>query len=404
MSSSSTKRALVVGLGISGIATAIRLRQIGWEPVVVERAPSRRSGGYFVAVFGAGQAAARRLGFLDAIPDRSARANVTFTIDREGERKPGLGFGSIPGSPRLMLRGDVEQAAFATLPADVEIRYGTQPVRIEQDGSGVDVTLTHDGATTTERFDLVVGADGLRSSVRRLVFGPHDDHLHRLGYMISAFTLSQPLDGLDPQHGFTFFEPNRAMWLFPFEDQPHSVLFSYRTDDVDGEFIGRPVDRIRDAFGPEQAGPVLGPAMDALERADTFLFDAVEQARLNVWSRGRVVLLGDSAWCVSLYASMGVSAGLAGADLLGSMLQRHRDDVRPALRAWEAQLRPHITRYQEAGLDQRSFFTPDSERQIALRPVIARGIQLPVIGDAVHFLRRNSKATKERDVDIAHVA
>src|SRR5688500_8157092 len=87
MPSLSAKRVLVVGLGISGIATAIRLRRLGWEPVIVERAPSRRSGGYFVAVFGAGQAAARRLGFLDAIPDRSARANVTFTIDRDGERE-----------------------------------------------------------------------------------------------------------------------------------------------------------------------------------------------------------------------------------------------------------------------------------------------------------------------------
>jgi len=101
---------------------------------------------------------------------------------------------------------------------------------------------------------------------------------------------------------------------------------------------------------------------------------------------------------------MGVSAGLAGADLLGSMLHRHHDEVRPALRAWEAQLRPHITRYQENGVDQRFFFTPGSERQVALRPVIARGVQLPVIGDAIDFLRRNSKSTKEREIDIARVA
>ncbi|MET7464024.1 NAD-binding protein [Nonomuraea sp. NPDC005501] len=100
-SSSSRKRALVVGLGVSGIATAIGLRRIGWEPVIVERAPGR---------------------------------------------------------------GDVERAAFAALPHDVEIRYATTPTHIEQDASGAEVTLEHDGGSVTERYDLVVGADGLRST------------------------------------------------------------------------------------------------------------------------------------------------------------------------------------------------------------------------------------------------
>lgn len=401
MSANSPKRCLIVGLGISGIATAIRLRQIGWEPVIVERAPGRRSGGYFVALFGAGRAAARRLGFDHAIPDRSVPGGTSYLVNRDGDRKPGLGFGDLPGDRRLMLRGDVETAAFEALPRDVEVHYETQPVRIEQDESGVDVTLEHKGSTTTERFDLVVGADGLRSTVRQLVFGPHEDNLHRLGYMIAAFTLQRPLDGVSPRDGISLFEPGRAMWLFAFEDRPHSVLFSYRTENVDGEFIGRPTDRVRAAFGPEPTGPLLGQALDALDEADDFLFDTVEQARMDSWSRGRVVLVGDSAWCVSLYASMGVSAGLAGADLLGTMLQHHNGDIASALKSWESQLRPYITSYQEAGVSGRHFFTPDNQRQIALRPIIARTIRLPLIGDALRFLRVNSKVTKEREVDIA---
>ncbi|MFI6787976.1 FAD-dependent monooxygenase [Nonomuraea sp. NPDC050383] len=400
--SSSRKRALVVGLGVSGIATAIGLRRIGWEPVIVERAPGRRSGGYFVGLFGAGQAAARRLGILDALPDRSPPGGITYTVDRAGVRRPGVGFGDLPVSPRTMLRGDVERAAFAALPHDVEIRYATTPTHIEQDASGAEVTLEHDGGSVTERYDLVVGADGLRSTVRRLVFGPHDSYLHRLGYMIAATMLPGPVGGLSPHEGASLLEPGRAMWVFPFADHPPTVLFSYRTDDVDAEFTGRPAERVRAAYGPQPTGRLLGEALDALDAADEFLFDSVEQPRMDAWSHGRVVLVGDSAWSPSLYAAMGISAGLAGADLLAGMLHRHPGDIRGALRAWETQLRPHMTYYQADGVEQRYFFTPDNQRQVALRPLMGHSLRLPVIGNALRSLRSGSKSIRERERDIAH--
>ncbi|MBX6766802.1 MAG: FAD-dependent monooxygenase [Actinomadura rubrobrunea] len=255
------KRCLVVGLGISGIAAAVRLRQIGWEPVIVERAPGRRTGGYFVVLFGAGRAAARRLGFADAIPDRTVPGGRTYIVNRNGDRKPGLSFGDIPGAPPMMLRGDVEQAAFNALPDDVEIRYATRPVKIEQDESGAYVTLEHGGTTATERFDLVVGADGLRSTVRRLVFGPDEADLHRLGFMIAALALPRPLDGVSPRDGISLFEPGRAMWLFPFADRPQGLLFSYRVDDVDEQFTGHSADRSapRCAAGFARWAGIRGP-------------------------------------------------------------------------------------------------------------------------------------------------
>src|ERR1700704_6416655 len=75
------RRVLVVGLGISGTATALRLRQIGWDPVVVEKAPARRTGGQYIVMFGAGQAAARRLGILDRMTDRNVADGSAFSVD-----------------------------------------------------------------------------------------------------------------------------------------------------------------------------------------------------------------------------------------------------------------------------------------------------------------------------------
>lgn len=168
-------RALVVGLGIGGIATAVRLRSIGWTPVLIEKSPQRRTGGYFLGLSGAGRSAVKRLGMLH---DRSPmRPHADF--DRAGNKRLGADLRSLPGLPWQMVRGDIEKAAFDALPSDIEIRYSNIPAWVEQDDDGVDVTLTNtaDGTSTTERFDLVVGADELRSTVRSLVLGPHERYL-----------------------------------------------------------------------------------------------------------------------------------------------------------------------------------------------------------------------------------
>jgi 2-polyprenyl-6-methoxyphenol hydroxylase-like FAD-dependent oxidoreductase len=396
-------RALVVGLGISGIATALRLRQIGWTPVVIERAPERRKGGYFVALFCGGRPAAKRLGILDNLKDRMPAGSLTYEIDRAGNRQAGIGYGDLPGSPWMMVRGDVEEAAFTALPEDVEIRYSTVPTSIEQDADGVDVTLTNtaDGTSVTERFDLVVGADGLRSTVRSLVFGPHEKYLHRLNYMAVAYQLSSPLSDLHQDDGAILVEPNRSMWIFPIADSSPTVLLSYHTDDVDAEFTQPPAERVRAAFGREPTGRALSEVLDALETADNVLFDSVEQVRLDSWRRGRVVLVGDSAWCVTLYAGMGVSTGISGADLLGTMLERHPGNVTQALAKWERTLRPHIEVFQRNGIQQREFFVPATKLELALRKVMTLGMKIPMASSLLRQLRARDKAGQLKDTDIA---
>ena len=394
-------RALVVGLGIAGISTAMRLREIGWEPVIIERAPQRRSGGYFVGLFGTGRAAARRLGIMDGIHDRTANDGHNFEIDRDGNRRRAVGYKDLPGNPMLMLRGDVEQAAFEKLPRDVEIRFSTVPTEITQDADGVDVTLSGNGTTTTERFDLVVGADGLRSTVRRLVFGPHERYLHRLGQMIAAFVLPDSLSDLAGEDGATQLEPGRALWIFPFADNSPCALFCWATDDVDAEFTKPHTERIREVFGPEPFGRIMRETLAAMDHAGDVLFDSVEQVRMDRWSKGRVVLLGDSAWCVTLWAGMGVSSALAGADLLGTMLRRH--PLEKALAEWESHLRPYIDYYQENGVQQRAFFMPETRREVLLRKVLTRGHKVPVIGRYLRNQRVGGKAARMKETDITLV-
>lgn len=282
----SSRKALIVGAGSAGLSAASALEKTGWQPVIVERAAGRRRGGYFIAMFGCGRIAANRLG-LNGVRNRMPDRSHTYMVDRAGHRKPGLRFQDVPNGPWMMLRGDVERAAFDALPEDVTVRFSTTPTAIEQDGDGATVTLlnTDSGESSTERFDLVVGADGIRSTVRQLVWGPHEDYLHPLGFMICAFELPGALPGLKQQEGAILSEPGRSFWVFPFKDHAPTVLFSYKTDDVDAERartkeIGV-AKRLREVYGPESLGERMGAALDHLEATDEFLFDSTEQAKVE---------------------------------------------------------------------------------------------------------------------------
>ncbi|MER7515609.1 FAD-dependent monooxygenase [Streptomyces sp. NPDC126499] len=396
------RRALVVGLGVSGTAAALRLHRAGWDVLVLEKAAERRRGGYFIGLFGTGITAAERLGI--ELPDRFSADIAYYTVDRAGRRRRCLSFtDAVPGRARPVVRGDIEQAAFDALPEDVEIRYASVPaaLRHDEDGVRVDIEDRAAGTRTTERFDLVVGADGLRSTVRRLAFGPDEGRLHRLGYMLAACALPGPVPGFRGTDGIVMTERGRSAWVFPFADRPPTVLFNYRTDDVDGALSRPAAASLREVFGPRPTGRTLGWLLDRFEEAPEHLFDTAEQVRLDTWHQGRVVLLGDAAWCMTLYSGMGASTGLAGADLLGTMLERCPGDVPRALRAWEAKLRPFIAFHQSTGMDMRKLFVPAGRTEYRIRTVMDRVVGTELGRRVLSQRQHRSKAARMKTVDVA---
>lgn len=367
------KKALVVGLGIAGMSAAIGLRRAGWTPVIVERAPERRTGGYFVGLFPEGRQAAVDLGIVCHLhtrnPERAAGAN-SWSVDRRGRRKPALGFLDQPGEPAAVLRGDIEVALWQSL-TGVEVRFGTTPVAITEGPAEVQVLLEDAGtdARCRESFDLVVGADGMRSSVRRIVFGPDEDYLTGWNAMICAFQLKEQVPSYEAGDSIIIARAKRAVWVFGLADHAPTALLTYRTKDIQEQFSGSRVGRLRSIFSGTD-DPVVRHVLDSLEETPDYLFDSVHQVRVPRWSTGRVVLVGDAAWCMNLYSGMGATSSLRGGAALGAALQEHPDDLDAALDAWEAGLRPFITKHQRTARLKQQMFVPSSRRAEALRSIL----------------------------------
>lgn len=376
MHKTNNKKALVVGLGIAGMSAALGLHRAGWTPIIVERAPERRTGGYFIALFPEGRQAATDLGIADHLHTRNPVGDAaTWSVNRRGNRHRSLlGFLDQPGGPSAVLRGDIEAALWQGISsADIEVRFATTPSEITNQADHVRVQLTN--AETADRyhedFDLVIGADGMRSSVRRMVFGPHEEYLTNWNAMICAFQLPDQVPSFGPADSIVIAQARRAVWVFGFADRAPTVLLTYRTKNIEKQFTGSPINSLRGVFSGI-GHPAVEHALDALQHAPDYVFDSVHQVKMPRWSEGRVALVGDAAWCLNLYSGMGASMGLrAGAELTAAFRQ-HPDDLAAALDAWETGLRPAITQQQRIARFKQQMFVPSGHALELLRPILLR--------------------------------
>ncbi|MFD2115714.1 FAD-dependent monooxygenase [Paenibacillus yanchengensis] len=357
------KKVLIVGLGIAGMSAAISLKNIGWEPVIIERASERRRGGYFIGLFPEGIKAAQKLGSYEEIKIRTPDDSIeNFEMNKKGKMKRGISFSDQPGNPQSTLRGDIEEGLWQTVDQSIKIIYSTVPIEIKQKDQVVNVKLKNilTDVVQTESYDLVIGADGLRSTVRSLVFGSHDKYMKSLNTMIVAFQMKKDLPVLINQQSITLVEKNRSVWFFGLKDTNPTVLFTYRTKDIDSQFIYPIKDVLKDKYKGMTGENFVNHALSELEKAENPLTDSVHQVIMPKWSKGNVVMLGDSAWCLTLYSGMGASAGMMGANVLGEKLSQSPEDIQTALENYESELRPFINKHQKLAFLKSQFFVPSN--------------------------------------------
>ncbi|QHC71606.1 FAD-dependent monooxygenase [Rathayibacter sp. VKM Ac-2801] len=335
-------RVLISGASIAGPALAFWLHRYGWETTIVERAPALRLGGQNIDVRGAGREVARRMGLEDDIRAATTGEVGTRFIGRGGRTLAEFPAGTSDSGGATaeleILRGDLAELLVARTAEHTEYRFGDRITGLDQTRGGVVASFAH---ASDERFDLVVAADGIGSSTRRLVVGDEPE-IRSLGLEISWATIPRTAADDDWWRWYVAGR-GRSITLRP---DPHGTLrvaFSYLSDRTVRRGVDEQRARLREVFG--DAGWEAQRALDGIDAADDLYSEAVGQVRAPRWSSGRAVLVGDAAYCASPVSGMGTSLSLTGAYVLAGELAAHVDP-RDGLADYERRLRPYVDQAQ----------------------------------------------------------
>ncbi len=377
-------RVLISGAGIAGPTLAYWLVQHGLKPTIVEKAPNLRRGGYIIDFWGAGFDIADRMGLLPEITRRGYKVQAVRVVDRSGKRVAGFPADAFARATRgryvSLPRGDLAALIFGEIQGKVETIFDDSVDRIEQTEKGVHVTF--EGGAVRE-FDLVVGADGLHSRVRELVFGTQSRFENYLGYRVAAFEVA----GYRPRDELVYVmytQVGQQVTRFAMSGDRTMFLFTFADERVDGN-ADLPSQKalLRKRF--EHSGWECPRILDALRASDDLYFDRVSQIRMNadegLWTRGRVTLLGDAASCVSLLAGQGSGLAMVAAYILAGELHRANGDYAAAFARYQELFGPFVLRKQRAALRFAGTFAPKSKLALFLRNQIMNALRIPWIAD-----------------------
>ncbi len=352
-------RVAINGTGVAGPTLAWWLRHYGHEPVLFEKAPSLRTGGYLIDFWGVGYDVAERMGLVPALFQQGYAIQELRLLGESGRTVASLDvntFRSLMKDRYLSLaRGDLASTVFRSCP-EVETRFGQSIVGIDPRERTVRARLSDN---SEEEFDLVVGADGLHSQIRSSAFGPEAQFEHPLGCRVAALDLP----GYRPRDELVYLSytvPKRQVFRIALRHDVTSFLFVFRDELLGAEprSLNDRREALRTVF--RDVGWEVPRILARLDEVDDIYFDRVSQIRIDRWSKGRVVLIGDAAACVSLLAGEGTGLAMLEAYVLAGELHRAAGDVARALEKYEATLRPFLQSKQKAALRMIGFFAPNT--------------------------------------------
>jgi len=372
-------KVLVSGASMAGPSLAYWLVRGGHEVTVVERAAQPRLGGSPIDVRGPAVDVADRMGLLPAIEEARAHTEGIEYVDTHGRRVATLDPAAYaePGGRDIELeRADLVRLLHDASKNDAEYRFEDSIATLEQDAGGVDVTFVHG---RPERYDLVVGADGTHSIVRRLVFGEESRFVRHLGLYVSLV----PVDpGLGKENwGVMHNTPGKLAGVYRYHGKADAV-FMFRSPELAYDYQDPDQQKklLIDAYAGE--GWQVPALLAAVRAADDLYFDSVNQVHMPTWSRGRVTLVGDAGYCASPLAGMGTTLAMVGAAALADALESGLD----GLAEYERAHRPLVTKAQASVSRSAGMLVPATSFGIWRRNQFTK--VLPAIMATRHLFQR----------------
>jgi 2-polyprenyl-6-methoxyphenol hydroxylase-like FAD-dependent oxidoreductase len=344
-------KVLVAGASIAGPALAHWLRRRGAEVTVVERAPELRPGGQAVDARGVAKEVIRRMGLDAAVRAACTDTVGAFKVDVDGNVLETFRADDDGGDGFIaeieILRGDLSRVLHDDTRDGVEYVFGDRIAELTQDTDGVDVVFA---GGDRRRFDLVVGADGLHSALRGMVFGPRERFVRHLGLVLAFYSVPNEF-GLDRWLiDYQDQESGRSAGLRPIQDATRAMaMFSFPSVDFDVDYrdVAAQKSLLRERM--EGLGWLTPRILAHLDETPDFYLDQVAQVVTDRWSSGRVVLLGDAAFSSSPMSGQGTGLALVGAYLLAGELAAAGWDPEAGFAGYERRMRSFVEANQEIG-------------------------------------------------------
>ncbi len=375
---------LISGAGIAGPTLAYWLSVYGVKSTLIEQAPQLRTSGYAIDFWGLGFDIAERMGILPDLKRDGYNIKELRIVNARGRRVGGFNVDIIRqaahGRYVTIPRTDLAKDIYRQVEGRCETIFGDSIAGIQQNADGVDVTFEH---APPARFDMVIGADGLHSVVRKLEFGEENRFEKFLGYSVAAFEVNgyRPRDEdvyinystPGKQVGRLSLRNDRTLFLFVFADE--------RGDMIDSDDTEAQRESVRTQF--ENLGWECPQILAAMESSPELYFDRVSQIRMDRWSKGRVGLIGDAAFCPSLLAGQGSALAMIAAYVLAGELSRTPGSPEAALSRYEELLHPFMLAKQQAAEKFAASFTPRTGLGLFLRNQITKAFAIPLVAKLV---------------------
>jgi len=358
------KRVLISGAGIAGLALAYWLRCYGFIPTLVEKAPGIRQGGYKVDIRGAALEVIKRMELYAKIAAAKTDMQGASIVDRDGKlitQMSGDTFGVRVAEDLEIMRGDLCQILWGHIQG-IECLFNDSVNSISQNTEEVQVTFENHAPCS---FDIVIGADGLHSNIRKLAFGNDLPFLQELGLYISIFTIPNFLN-LD-RWEVEYSEPGKLVNLYSSRGDAHAraaFLFSSKPLGLDPSDVDSQQKILHHVYDP--IGWEIPQLLTAMKKTPDFYFDSVTQICMDHWANGRACLLGDAGYCPSPVSGQGTSLALVGAYVLAGEVAAANGNHNVAFRNYERHLHNFVLKNQKLGQIVANIMNGDNKKTLAI--------------------------------------
>jgi 2-polyprenyl-6-methoxyphenol hydroxylase-like FAD-dependent oxidoreductase len=367
-------RVLISGGGIAGLTLAYWLHQYGIASVVIEQAQTMRREGHGIDFLGISYDVASRMGLIDRLAARQIPFEAIIYVNKDGKPITRLDTALLrkvtDGKYMGLMHPTLEAVLYESLEETVEVRFGRWITAIEADPDAVVVTF-NDG--TSEAFDLLIGADGVHSSTRALVFGPEEQFSRYLGYIIACYRLPDCY-GIGRTYKL-YSEPGRQIVAYDTNIEGELLIF-FMYQSAKPEHVPREqrLAHVRQVF--TGMGWLTEQFLSDVSPSENVFMDAVIQIQMPTWHRGRVALVGDACDCPTLFAGQGASMAMGGAYLLAKALHESAD-YQEAFHHYERQMSAHVLAEQKSGRSFAKFLLPSRPLGLLVQQTMMKVVLRP---------------------------